>query len=587
MHVVTLPSTAPVRTRLQNALVGRGHHPVVCRDGASLRAVCRRRPPEMVLLEIGLSDSIGTTETIRAVVDRSRSVLVAVVSDPSAEVMKRVAALEPDVVIEATEDDALLNAHLEIAERRVDGLRQVREVAGRYRALFEAAPIGVALVAPDGRIVEANGTMARLVGFEREELCALDFVTITHPADRGRSLDLYRAFQRGDRDSYQYEKRYLHRHDRDVWIRLTVSLVPELVAEGRYCFSMAEDITRQREALEGLRIHSGRLTEILENANDAFFALDDRWRITYVNRQAERLVRRDRDLLIGTRLWEGIPELTISVADALERALHRRERVESEMYFQALGTWLRVQAWPYGSGTAAFVQDVTPLRELEHAILAISSREQRRVGQDLHDVLGAHLTGVAMLCRTLARRAEKGSSVGKAELDEVADLVQDAITQARTLAHGLDPLHLLSDGLPLVLRELAVNTQSRSGIHCEFVGEVLRHELSDEVAMHLYRIAQEAVGNAMRHAEAENITIRLASSEGRTVLEIRDDGKGLPEDRSRTVGMGLRLMQYRANVIGATFSASGAPGQGTIVTCTLLRSEAGTPVVTNKAVGHP
>jgi len=213
--------------------------------------------------------------------------------------------------------------------------------------------------------------------------------------------------------------------------------------------------------------------------------------------------------------------------------------------------------------------DITERLRLERQVLKISDQERRRIGQDLHDGLGSHLTGVAMRCRGLARRREKGRTIHKEEMDELANLVQEAVTEARHLARGLNPVKLEKEGLKSALQDLARAVEAQCGIPCIFTATSSAEPLDGSVATHLYRIAQEALTNAIRHANATTLSIRLASTPVSLALEIHDNGIGLPVDENRSDGMGLRVMFYRAHMIGAQIDVDSTPGKGTIITCTL------------------
>ena len=216
--------------------------------------------------------------------------------------------------------------------------------------------------------------------------------------------------------------------------------------------------------------------------------------------------------------------------------------------------------------------DVTERKRLERAILLVSDREQRRIGVDLHDGLGTHLTGVAMMARGLARNLRAGRTVTAEEMEEMARLLGDGIEQARTLAQGLNPFLLEVRGLTMALRELAANLEAQTGIVCSFEEEPGGVVLSAEQSMHLYRIAQEALTNAARHARPTRIHITLARRDQRYRLKIEDDGRGFQPnggdgDQGRVSGMGLSIMRYRAEMIGARLHVASAPGEGTTITC--------------------
>ncbi|HYE95603.1 MAG TPA: PAS domain-containing sensor histidine kinase [Rubricoccaceae bacterium] len=211
--------------------------------------------------------------------------------------------------------------------------------------------------------------------------------------------------------------------------------------------------------------------------------------------------------------------------------------------------------------------DLSARRRLEREVLEVAAREQRRLAQDLHDGLGSHLTGVAMLARGLARAARRGEAVAPEQIEEIAGLVQEGIEQARALARGLDPVQIEGEGLAPALHRLAAETGRRAQTACTLELSEPLPDLRGAAAVHLYRIAQEALTNAARHARADHLAVRLGVEGNLLRLEVEDDGRGIPE--ACTKGMGLQTMRYRANLIGATLDVASAPGRGTRVTCRL------------------
>jgi two-component system CheB/CheR fusion protein len=206
---------------------------------------------------------------------------------------------------------------------------------------------------------------------------------------------------------------------------------------------------------------------------------------------------------------------------------------------------------------------------LEQEILAISEREQRRLGQDLHDDLCQQLAGIEFLSQRLASDLAPESPAGAAQAKEIAQMVQRAMTQTRELARGLSPVRLEAEGLAEALRELAAGTRKVFGCDCRFRCDPPVHVSDHNIAIHLYRIAQEAVNNALKHARARRIEVSLTAN-GRSVrLAVNDDGVGIPRRRPHPKGIGLRIMRYRAEVIGGALLVQRNPQGGTSVVCTV------------------
>ena len=213
------------------------------------------------------------------------------------------------------------------------------------------------------------------------------------------------------------------------------------------------------------------------------------------------------------------------------------------------------------------IRDITERRHLEKQVLEISEQEQQRIGQDLHDSLSQHLAGIAYLGKVLEQKMAMKSLGEASDAAEIVSLIDEAITQTKALARGLYPVRIEAGGLMNALSELAANVERLFGICCCF--EYGRPILIDDniTAIHLYRIAQEAVNNAIKHGRAQNIMISLNTENRTTALTIRNDGLVFRRTDPLHKGMGLSIMRYRANMIGASLDIRSDEEGETVVTC--------------------
>jgi signal transduction histidine kinase len=208
-------------------------------------------------------------------------------------------------------------------------------------------------------------------------------------------------------------------------------------------------------------------------------------------------------------------------------------------------------------------------QRLEEEILKVSDREQRRIGHDLHDNLCQHLTATALAGQVLGERLAAKSLPEAADAANVVQLVEQGIDVARNLARGLYPVDMQVEGLMGAFQELSANITRSGRFICNFECRERVLIEDDATATHLYRIAQEAVRNAMQHSKCKRIEITLFEADGVVKLMVEDDGVGLPEAPLPGAGLGIRIMAHRASMIGGTFSVEPAPTGGTIVTCSL------------------
>src|SRR6185312_67071 len=248
----------------------------------------------------------------------------------------------------------------------------------------------------------------------------------------------------------------------------------------------------------------------------------------------------------------------LSVAVALAGDLENRERYSSRIIpwwnaFIALGFYLVVVALlvklrsVYGhlearvrERTLALTQEMSERERIERELLENSEREQRRIGRDLHDSLGQHLTGVALAGQVLEEKlAAQGLPEAK-DASHMVELVQEGISLSRKMARGLHPIEIEADGLMQALEELAAISGDLFRVSCRFECDSPVLIRDPATSGHLYRITQEAVSNAVKHGKAKNIVVQLEALDDGIALRVRDDGVGLPENRERSEGMGLR-----------------------------------------------
>ena len=217
--------------------------------------------------------------------------------------------------------------------------------------------------------------------------------------------------------------------------------------------------------------------------------------------------------------------------------------------------------------TVALTNEMQERERLEREILDVSEREQRRIGHDLHDGLCQHWAATAMAGQVLGEKLGAKSLPESADARELVQLIEDGMMLTRNLAHGIAPPEMGADGLVTALGELAGNTSKIFKINCSFEHESTPALADATQVTHLYRIAQEAINNAIRHGRPKQIIISLSQRKDRAELTIEDDGSGLPDDWQKNRGLGTRIMAHRAAMIGGTCSIEPNPTGGTFVKC--------------------
>ncbi|HEU5070642.1 MAG TPA: PAS domain S-box protein [Verrucomicrobiae bacterium] len=319
-----------------------------------------------------------------------------------------------------------------------------------------------------------------------------------------------------------------------------------------------------------------RYQDLFENANDMVFTHDLTGRLTSINKIGERLLRRPRAELVSLNLLDLVAEDQRAAARTwLEQIVRGEELPTAEWDFlNAAGQRVKldissrlIEQAGKPREVEGVARDITERRRLERELLEISNREQRRIGHDLHDGVCQQLAAIAFLVDILGDDLREQALPQSAEAEKIGTLINEATAQARSVARGLFPVRLEENGLVSALEELAESAGSRFKMRCQFLCNAPPSAVDNEVALHLYYIAQEALLNAVKHGGAEEVTMSLRPHADGYLLSVRDRGTGFQMAGAGTLGMGIRIMRYRAKVIGATLDIASQPGQGTEVIC--------------------
>ena len=213
--------------------------------------------------------------------------------------------------------------------------------------------------------------------------------------------------------------------------------------------------------------------------------------------------------------------------------------------------------------------DMSAYKEAERKIISIGEETRQRIGQELHDDLGQHLTGIAFMSEVLFKRLKSQRSDSEREAATITSLINEAITKTRKLAQGLYPVEMAENGLQGMLEQLAGNVAAIHQRNCVVTCSEERPVDDAHVIINLFRIAQEAVNNAIRHGGATEIALHMVSTSGGVTLQVDDNGSGLPDDFEAKGGIGMHSMRYRASILGATLNFSALPDGGTRVAISL------------------
>jgi PAS domain S-box-containing protein len=380
----------------------------------------------------------------------------------------------------------------------------------------------------------------------------------------------------GERVSF--ESPLKHMSGRSPWIAATY--IPDYGADGSVqgFYAVVSDIDERRRADAAARKSDDHFRRLYESNIIGIMIADIHGNILDCNDALLKMIGYARDDLPLRWIDMTPPEWLPLDEAAIEQCKTRGVMPTWEKeYIRKDGTrvpiLLAVAMLDMKAGTCICpVLDLSDRARLERALLEQSEAERRRIGQDLHDGLGQHLTGLAFLTRALENHLrDAGSAEAAGDAAKIAMLAEQAISKTRSLARLVRPVDLREGGfIPAVMR-LAANIQEIFNVSCTFSGEDGIAITDTSTATHLFHITQEAITNAIKHGQAKVIRVALSTLGGRLILTVRDDGSGMPAQRHDVEGMGLDIMRHRARRIGGTIEHAQGPGGGTVVTCTIHR----------------
>jgi PAS domain S-box-containing protein len=467
-----------------------------------------------------------------------------------------------------------------------EGTRELPNMQARYRSLVEQLPAVVFLVYLDRGIGEAyvSPYIEAALGFSQAEWLEdpVRWYRHIHPEDNLRwSEEAADMFLTGKPLRSVY--RVIARDGHVVWFHCEAKMVRSDDGHPWFIQGVAFDITELKQAEEALQQERNFVSAILHTVGTLIMVLDLDGRVVQFNRACEQTIGRQFEEVKGSVAWELFP--AAEDRDRFKNAFEQLRTAHAHKEFE--WRWVtgdggpRLISWsgtvlPDAEGHVRHIiatgLDITESKRLEKAILEISGREERRIGQDLHDGLGQHLTGIAFMSKVLERKLADKSHAEAADASKIVRLVNEAVHKTRELSRGLLPVVADARGLMSALEQYALEVQDLFGVSCRFECDRPVSIYDETIANHLYRIAQEAVNNAIKHGHGQHILINLCADDDGVSLSIRDDGAGLPEDFRNSKGMGLHIMNYRAKMIGATLQVqpgSHAGQRETVVTCKL------------------
>ncbi|HXC35252.1 MAG TPA: PAS domain S-box protein [Candidatus Acidoferrales bacterium] len=455
----------------------------------------------------------------------------------------------------------------------------LRDSAERLRAILETAVEGIITIDERGIIESFNHSAEKIFSYKAAEAIGQN-VKMLMPEPFRHEHDGYLKNYRetGHAKIIGIGREVLGRRKDGTLFPMDLSVSEVNLANRRMFTGFVRDITVRKEAEKALSYYA----VLVESSDDAIIGKTLDGYITSWNRGAEHIFGYSRDEVLGKPITILIPEDRQGEEPEILAKIRRGESVDhyetSRRRKDGQLIDISVTVSPIRDsdgkiiGASKVARDITERKRLETEITEISNREQQRIGQDLHDGLCQELTGIELLCQVLEQKLAAKSKAEARQVGEIGEHIRQAIAHTRKLARGLFPVELETNGFMSALDELADHAEKLFKVKCRFECEDLVSVRDNVAATHLYRIAQEAINNAVRHGKAKRIVVSVKPAGNKVALMVADDGIGFSNQARKGSGMGLHTMKYRAGVVGATLQIQSESSKGTTVTCTFNKN---------------
>lgn len=449
-----------------------------------------------------------------------------------------------------------------------------------YRTILSSLPRLVMLIDMDGTIRYWNDGGALVFGFYAEEMVGKAVWTLYPKRNKEIFNEERKEIQNKGVISEVLEGK--HKDGHTIWVDVKRRFI-KIKSGRKLILGTASDITPQIKAEEEVKFHKNRLEAILDTAVEGIVTIDNNGIIQAVNRRTINLFGYEYNELIGENVSILMPPPYKDKHDSyIQKYIDTGEKKIIGIGREVRGLRKDGSIFPMDLAVSevryndevifmGLIRDITKRRRMENEILQISEEERMRIGQDLHDGLGQMLTGIGLLSNNLANRLDANALPGAKEAREIYSLIREADEQAKDLSHGLASIELVEDEFQTALLQLCKRAKRLFTINCTAdLDPTIR--INDKMSkLHMYRIVQEAMSNAVKHGHAKHIYVCLEQQDDDIRLIIRDNGRGFEEAGKEysSKGMGIPTMKYRANILGGNLDIRRTEEGETRVICTI------------------
>lgn len=414
----------------------------------------------------------------------------------------------------------------------------------------------------EGKIVFWNKGAENIFGYTPDEIVGMKGMVLYPSYQRQDFYSDLKNIKKGEKISGPWLGR--HKNGSRIWIDLIAQRLKTRNGEIAGILISACDMKSQMQAEEELKETEAWAKTILETTVDGIITINVNGIIQSFNKAAERIFGYKEDEVLGENVNMLMPSphherhdqyINNYLRTGKKKVIGigrevRGKRKDGSTFPMELA--VSEVTWGKEKIFTGSVKDISERRTLENEILEIGDEERRRIGQDLHDGLGQMLTGIGLMSQNLVRKMEANGIPGAEELQEITDMIKEADRFARTLSHNLIPVEVDAGGLKNSIEQLCRRARKLFNISCDFDHQGDTNMQSQNISIHLYRIAQEAISNAVKHGNASRVEVSLKGDRNGVRLVITDNGIGFPDDEElkEVEGMGIHTMRYRAHISG-------------------------------------
>jgi len=443
-------------------------------------------------------------------------------------------------------------------------------------AVFDNIMFGTILTSMDGEIVFWDQSNENIFGYRPDEILGKSIDVLY---DDSRSLP-FNELIAGCVENGEVEGEWcgVQKNSTSVWLDVRAKLLQRNHSTPDICIISLLNISKLKKTERQLRRSKLLAQNLFDSSADAIIIINDQGNILSCNMAVKEMFDYQERELTGKPLDEILPHVSYEAGGFMKKndvlAKEKINGIGPELQgVKKDGTEFPVEitlseiTWDTRKIFTGIIRDLTERRNLERRVFEIGSEERRRIGCELHDGLGQMLTGIRFLSENLAKNLKAHGAPGVDAANEIAEMVKDADEYTRTLSKGLVHVDLEKKGLSVGLKKLCEKFTNVTGISCQYIeGEDVEVE-NYNISLHLYRIAQEAVNNAMKHANADHIEVHLSRDFRETSVTVTDNGDGFKSEKRQENGLGIQIMKHRAGMLGGYVEIKRTENEETQVRC--------------------